>query len=235
MIYWPFDWLTVIFLYPTRLVWDSILGVYLLSTGHHHTWRLQKYWRQWRNVASCPAYFSHMEGKNSLVNGLFCLCSMWFKNWWRNVFQSDITQAMKLWNSSKETVCSRDHPSWSFRTPRSEDSLNLKPLSTSESLRRSYRHLKLRDFTLPVGKLRNTYHTRVHESPGIPSLVRSLPPPDLVSCIMLQLPSLHWSPFTIVVTSFSWSNLIGVPPLWRLEQKWNRPLTRLFFPSTCEK
>ena len=34
---------------------------------------------------------------------------------------------------------------------------------------------------------------RVHGSPGIPSLVHSLPPPGLVSCITLQLPSLHWS------------------------------------------
>lgn len=24
---------------------------------------------------SCPAYFLHMEGKNRLVNGLFCFCS----------------------------------------------------------------------------------------------------------------------------------------------------------------
>jgi len=30
-------------------------------------------------------------------------------------------------------------------------------------------------------------------------------------------------------------DLIGVPPMWRLEQKQNRPLTRLFFLSACEK
>ena len=35
----------------------------------------------------------------------------------------------------------------------------------------------------------------------------------------LQLPSLHWSPFIAVMTSFSWSNLIRAPPMWHLEQK----------------
>ena len=32
-------------------------------------------------IVSCPAYFSHAEGKNSLVNGLFCFCSVRFKTW----------------------------------------------------------------------------------------------------------------------------------------------------------
>ena len=112
------------------------------------------------SLVSCPAYFSHAEGKNSLVNGLFRFCSVRFKNWWRHVFKNvlcDVTQVMTLWNSAKETVRSRDHPSRGFRTPRNEDSQNLKPLPTSEALRRSYRHLKLRNFTLPVGKLRSTY------------------------------------------------------------------------------
>ena len=75
----------------------------------------------------------------------------------------------------------------------------------------------------------------VHGSPGILSLVRSLVLSGLVSCITLQPPSLLWSPFMQYVTSFSWSNLIGAPPTWRLEQKSNRQLTRLFFPSACEK
>ena len=30
---------------------------------------------------SCPAYFSHTEGKNSLVNGLLRFRSVRFKNW----------------------------------------------------------------------------------------------------------------------------------------------------------
>ena len=30
-------------------------------------------------LVSCPAYFSHREGKNSLVNGLFRSCFMQFK------------------------------------------------------------------------------------------------------------------------------------------------------------
>ena len=106
-------------------------------------------------------YFSHVEGKNSLVNGLFHFRSVLFKNWWRHVFKNvlcDVTQVMTLWNSAKETAHSRDHPSRTFRTLRNEDSQNLRLLSTSEVLRRSYRHLKLRNFTMPVGKLRSTYH-----------------------------------------------------------------------------
>ena len=31
--------------------------------------------KRMRKLVSCPAYFSHAEGKNSLVNGLFRLCS----------------------------------------------------------------------------------------------------------------------------------------------------------------
>ena len=138
-------------------------------------------------LVSCPAYFSHAEGKRSLVNGLFHLCSVRFKNWWRNVFQNvlcDITQAMKLWNSSKETVCCRDHPSWSFRTPRNEDSLNLKPLSTSESPKTILSTSKAQGLHT-VSWQAQKHIPRVHESPGIPSLVRSLPPPGLVSCITL--------------------------------------------------
>ena len=89
-----------------------------------------------RELVSSPAYFLHVEGKNSLVNSLFHFCSMWFKNWWRHVFKNvlcDIRQVVTQRNSSKETARSRDHPSRSFRTPRNEDSQNLKPLSTSES------------------------------------------------------------------------------------------------------
>ena len=87
-------------------------------------------------LVSSPAYFSHAEGKNSLVNGLFRFCSVRFKNWWRHVFKNifcDVTQVVTLWNSAKETARSRNHPSRSFRTPKSEDLQNLKPLSTSES------------------------------------------------------------------------------------------------------
>ena len=79
----------------------------------------------------------HAEGKNSLVNCLSNICSVRFKNWWHNVFKNvlcDVTQSLKLWKSSKETTCCRDHPSRSFRTPRNEDSQNTKPLSTSDSL-----------------------------------------------------------------------------------------------------
>ena len=106
-------------------------------------------------------YFSHTEGKNSLVNCLFNFCSVLFKNWWRNVFKNvlcDITQSLKLRKSSKETACCWDHPSRSFQMPRNKDSQNMRPLSTSDSPETIVSTFEsLRNFTLPVFKLRNTH------------------------------------------------------------------------------
>ena len=114
----------------------------------------------WR-VVSCPDYFSHAEGKNSLVNCLFNFCSVRCKNWWRNIFKNvlyDVTQSLKLRKSSQETACCRDHPSRSFRTPRNEDSQNTKPLPISDSPETILSTFEsLRNFTLPVFKLRNTH------------------------------------------------------------------------------
>ena len=189
------------------------------------------------SLVSSPAYFSHAERKNSLVNGLFRFRSVRFKNWWRHVFKNvlcDVTQVMTLWNSAKETARSRDHPSRGFRTPRNEDSQNLKPLSTSESAKTILSTSEAQELH-PASWQAQKHIPCVYGSPHIPSLVRSLVLSGLVSCIMLQPPSLLWSPFMQYVTSLSWSNLIGVPPMWRFEQKRNRPLTRLFFPSACEK
>ena len=42
-------------------------------------------------VVSCPDYFSHAEGKNSLVNCLFNFCSMRFKNLLTQRLQKCIT------------------------------------------------------------------------------------------------------------------------------------------------
>ena len=70
-----------------------------------------------------------------------------------------VTQSLKLRKSSKETACCRDLPSRSFRTPRNEDSQNMKPLSTSDSPETILSTFEsLRNFTLPVFKLRNTHH-----------------------------------------------------------------------------
>ena len=188
-----------------------------------------------------PAYFWHTEGKNSLLNGLFRFRSVQFKNWWRHVFKNvlcDVTQVMKPWNSAKETARNRDHPSQGFRTPRNEDSQNLKfPLSTPESAKTILSRSKAQEL-YPASWQAQKHIQCVYESSHIPSLVCSLVLSGLVSCIALQLqpPSLLlWSPFMQYVTSFSWSNLIGTPPKWCLEQKRNRSLTRLFFPSVCEK
>ena len=162
---------------------------------------------------------------------------MRFKNWWRHVFINvlcDVTQVVTQWNSAKETARSRDHPSRSFRTPRSEDLKILKPLSISESAKTILSTSEAQELH-PASWQAQKHIPCVHGSPGIPSLVRSLILSGLVSCITLQLPSLHRLLFKQYVTSFSWSNLIGAPPTWRLEQKRNRPLTRLFFPSACEK
>ena len=124
----------------------------------HRWWSCQGRSRQ---VVSCPDYFSHTEGKNSLVNCLSNFCSMRFKNWWRNVFKNvlcDVTQSLKLRKNSKETACCRDHSSRSFRTPRNEDSQNMKPPSTSDSPETILSTFEsLRNFTLPVFKLRNTH------------------------------------------------------------------------------
>ena len=95
--------------------------------------------------------------------------------------------------------------------------------------RQSYRHLKLRNFTLTVFKLRNTHRPFTEVLEFLRSSFS-----DLVACIALQPPSLLCSPLILLqyVTSFASSNLIGAPPSWRLEQKLNRQLTR---PSACEK
>ena len=72
-------------------------------------------------LVSCPDYFSHTEGKSSLVNYLFNLCSTQFKNWWRlQKCICDVTQSLKLRKSCKGTARCRDHPSRSFWTPGSE-------------------------------------------------------------------------------------------------------------------
>ena len=73
---------------------------------------------------------------------------MRFKNWWRHVFKNvlcDVTQVMTLWNSAKETARSRDHPSRGFRTLRNEDSQTWSLCWLQKALKRSYRHLKLRN------------------------------------------------------------------------------------------
>ena len=113
----------------------------------------------WPNIVSCPAFFLHVEGKNSLVNSLFRFCSMRFKTCWRNMYY-----VMSHMLRNYETVSKRQliagiillgaseyqemkiHKTWSLFRPQ-------------KALRRSYRHLKLMNFTLPVGKLRNTYYT----------------------------------------------------------------------------
>ena len=70
----------------------------------------------------------------------------------------DVTQSLNLLNSSKETACCRVHPSRSFQTPKNKGSQNMKPLSTSDSPETILLTLEsLRNFTLPVFKLRNTH------------------------------------------------------------------------------
>ena len=54
-------------------------------------------------LVSCQAYFSHTEGKKSLVNGLFRLCFVRFKNWWHVVFQN-VLGHYKLDNSFPSTA-----------------------------------------------------------------------------------------------------------------------------------
>ena len=74
----------------------------------------------------------------------------------------------------------------------------------------------------------------VDKSPSILPLVYSLVLSDSVFCMQPQLPSFLWSPL-LSMWRHVWSNLIGVPTLWHLKQKWNRLVTRLNFLSVCGK
>ena len=114
------------------------------------------------NCSLVPRLFFARGGEKHLFNCLSNFCSVWFKNWWCNIFKNvlcDVTQSLKLRKSSKETACCRDHPSWSFRMPRNKGSQNMKPLLTSDSPETILSTFEsLRNFTLPVFKLRNTHH-----------------------------------------------------------------------------
>ena len=115
-----------------------------------------------KDLPCSQTIFLYREGKNRLVSGLFRFCSVRFKHWWHNIFKNvlcDVPQSLKLWKSLKETCRFRDNPSLSFQTLRNEDftkheaSINLrKPLDNLINI------WKLRNFTLPVVKLRNTHH-----------------------------------------------------------------------------
>ena len=96
----------------------------------------------------------------------------------------DVTQSLRPRKSSKETARCRDHPSWSFRTPRNQDSQNLKSLSTSESPKTI-----LSTFDADTTSCQAKKHSACLQSPGISSLVRSLVLPGLDSCISLQPPT----------------------------------------------
>ena len=159
---------------------------------------------------------------------------MWFKNRWRNVFKNvlcDVTQMLKLRQSSRETDRCKDHLSWRFQTPRNEDSVNLSLCQPTKTILLTFEAQELH-----IANWQAQKHTPlVQRSSGTPSLVRSLTLVGLDSCIVLQLPTFIGRYLLQYVMSFSWSNLIGMPPTWRLEQKWNRPFTRLFSLSAGEK
>ena len=136
----------------------------------------------------------------------------------------DVTQSLKLRKSSKQ--------------PRNEDSKNMKPLSISESPA-CWDNLmdiwELRNLTLPVSKLRNTHHSFTEVLAFLRQSFSGSTWLSLLHSASTAYPSLVAIYLLRYVTSFAWSNLIGAPRTWRLEQKLNRQLTRLFFPSACEK
>ena len=106
-------------------------------------------------------------GENSLVN---CLFNFWLsKLVTQRLVLCDVTQSLKLRRSSKELARCRNHLSQSFRTPRNEDSQNMKPLLTSkprDNLTGGFEAHKLHTASFQAQK-----HTpSVHEIPGIPSL-----------------------------------------------------------------
>ena len=149
----------------------------------------------------CQDYFSHTEGKKSLVNCLFDFCSVRFKNWWCNVFKfvlRDITQSLKLWKSSNETARGRDHLSRSFQTPRNEDAQRCTKHEASVNLRKpwgpSYQHLKAQE--LHTASFQAQKHTPpINRSSGIPSPVFSGSTwLSLLHSVSTALPCLLWSP-----------------------------------------
>ena len=90
--------------------------------------------------------------KCSVGNCLFNFCSVWFKNWWRNIFKNVLCylkQSLKVRKSPKEMARCRDHPGAPER-----HSQNMKPCDNL---------IDIWKLTLPVFKLRNT-HTPVHRS-----------------------------------------------------------------------
>ena len=103
-------------------------------------------------------FFSHTEGKFSLVNCLRISFSFYC-----SLKVGDTTSctyyatSYKAWKLQKSSAHCRDHPFQSFRTPKNKDSRNLKPLSTPQRPYYISSTFKLRNFTLPVGKLRNTH------------------------------------------------------------------------------
>ena len=170
------------------------LGLMWQNSGNRHNHSLNCVLKS--HLVSCPDYFSHAEGKNSLVNCLFNFCSVWFKNWWRTVFKNvlcDVTQSLKLRKSSKEMARCRDHPSRSFWMPRNEDSQSMKPLSTSQSPETILSTFESPGTSHCLFSSSETYTARSQKS-WHSFASRALVLPGLVSCIVLQLSSLLWSP-----------------------------------------
>ena len=119
-------------------------------------------------IVSCPDYFSPAQTAFCMRRGkivwstaysIFVLCGFKIGDTTSlKIVSCDVTRSLKLRKSSKETACCRNHVSRSFRTPRNEDSQNVKHLTTSESPETILLPaLKLTNFTRPVFKLRNTH------------------------------------------------------------------------------
>ena len=130
---------------------------------------------------------------------------------------------LELRKSSKETACCREHPSRNFRMPRNEDSQNMKHLPTWSS---GTSHCQLSRSEKHTTRSQTSWHSFVG---------RSLVLPGLVFSIALQLPSLLWSPCIAVCDVIRMKQPDrSATIVVHLEQKLNRPLTRIFF-SACEK
>ena len=146
----------------------------------------------------------------------------------------DVTQSLKLQKSSKETAHCRSHPSRSFRTPRNENSQNMKLLSTPESPDKIL--LTFEAHELHTASFQVQKHTpSFHRSPGILLLVVLWFYPGLVARIALQPPSLLWSPFSTVCDIIHMKQSDWSATIVALGTKLNRQVTRLFFPSAHNK
>ena len=151
----------------------------------------------WLSLVSFPDYFSAREGGGILAYSVFVPCSLKIGD--VPYSKTYYVRSHKAWNyerAVKRRLISEIILLWSFQMLRNKVSQNWTFCQPRKALRQSYWHLKLRNFTLPVVKFKNT-HYPFTEDLGL--LCQSV-----LWCYQLSLlhsastPSLLWLPFIVV-------------------------------------